>query len=233
MSISKISQNHKNRKAHNWLAYEINDVFLFQSRHLCRGVLYDLGAGDSPYKNFFLRYASGYVAVDWASSIHDTGPDIVADLNLEFPIETASADTVVALSVLEHLVEPQRFLSESCRILKPDGSLLLQVPWQWRLHEEPHDYFRFTPFALERLLHLAGFTEVRVEAQAGFFSMLVLKLNYFSVRLIRGPRPVRILLRGLFSVFWYLDQKLAPLLDRMDGDWSAEACGYFVTASKP
>jgi ubiquinone/menaquinone biosynthesis C-methylase UbiE len=42
-------------------------------------------------------------------------------LNEPLPIEDNSADTIVCLSVLEHLKEPQPFLNEAFRILKPDN----------------------------------------------------------------------------------------------------------------
>ena len=228
-----ISQNHSNRQAHNWLSYDVSDRHLEKSIPLYNGALYDLGAGESPYKEFFLLYADSYVAVDWSGSFHDTKADIVANLNEPLPIDSEVADTVVSLSVLEHLCEPQLMLSEAFRILRKDGSIVLQVPWQWQIHEEPHDYFRFTPYGLEYLFKRAGFVDIHIAPQAGFFTTIILKLNYFSRRLIRGPRIIRFLLRALFSVFWYVGQKLAPLLDKLDRNWEAETCGYFVTARKP
>lgn len=228
-----ISQSHTNRRPYNWLAYETSDHFLQKYASSYRGAIYDLGAGESPYKDFFLKYADEYVAVDWAGSYHDTKADVVADLNEPLPVGDEVADTVVSLSVLEHLREPQMMLNEAHRILKAGGALVMQVPWQWWVHEAPYDYFRYTPYGLEHLLKCAGFTNIRVEPQAGFFTMITLKMNYFSLRLIRGPRPLRWLLRAAFTVFWYIGQKLAPLLDRLDRDWTLEASGYFVTAKKP
>ena len=74
--------------------------------------------------------------------------DIVADLNKPLPIESEVADVVVSISVLEHLCEPMTMLSESFRILKPGGSILLQVPWQWWIHEAPYDFYRYSPYGL-------------------------------------------------------------------------------------
>ena len=77
-----------------------------------------------------------------------------------------------------------------------------------------------------------GFSDISIEPQAGFFSTLILKLNYFSLRLIKGPRVVRSITRAVFSVFWYVAQHLAPLLDRLDKQWTLETPGYFVVARK-
>jgi hypothetical protein len=53
--MSKISKNHTNRGRHNWLIYDMSDSFLLGCKELYRGELYDLGAGESPYKKFFLN----------------------------------------------------------------------------------------------------------------------------------------------------------------------------------
>lgn len=228
----KISSLHSNRRAYNWLVYDNGDRWLERNIDFYRGVAYDLGCGEAPYKNWFLQYVDHYIGVDWSSSLHDIQADIVASLNEPLPIEDHVADTVLSFSVLEHLYEPQLMLNEAYRILKPGGALILQVPWQWWIHEAPYDFFRYTPYGLRLLLERAGFYEINVQAQAGFFTMITMKLNYFSLRFVRGPRIVRYPIKAFLIVFWFVGQKLAPWLDKLDRNWELEATGYFVTARK-
>lgn len=228
-----ISKNHSNRSMHNWLIYDISDRFLQNHVDIYKGILYDLGCGEAPYRRFFLKHTDQYIGVDWSGSNNDTNAIVLADLNKTLPFKSGVADTVVSLSVIEHLHEPQNMLNEAFRILKPNGWMILQVPWQWQIHEAPYDFFRYTPYGLHHLFQKAGFVDITVEPQAGFFTMMTLKINYFSLRLIRGPRLLRTLTRGGLVLFWHLGQKLAPLLDKIDKDWALEATGYFVTARKP
>jgi len=227
------SRNHRNRRSYNWLAYNCGDKFLTENKQLFKGNLYDLGCGEMPYRDWLLQLADSYTGVDWSSTLHKLKADILADLNESLPIEDQVADTVISLSVMEHLREPQTMLNEACRILKPGGTIVLQVPWQWWIHEAPYDYFRYTPYGLKYLFEKAGFVDVKVKPQSGFFSMWILKANYFSIRLIRGPRPLRWLIKAAFLPFWFLGQKIAPLLDKLDNNWAAETSGYFVVARKP
>ena len=227
-----ISEYHSNRQAHNWLIYNIGDQFLVKYAHLYRGVLYDLGAGESPFKSFFLQYVEKYVAVDWSGSYHKTKADVIADLNKALPVDAEVADTVVSISVLEHLCEPQIMLNEAYRILKPGGAIMLQVPWQWWIHEAPYDFFRYTPYGLKHLLTKAGFEDVVIHPQSGYFTTAVLKWNYFTNRFVRGPKILRWIAKGILLPFWYVGQKLAPLLDTLDRDWALESSGYYVTAVK-
>lgn len=227
------TKNHSTRQAHNWLIYDGYEKFMFSNALLFSGVLYDLGCGESPYREFFLAYAQKYIGVDWAGSFHETRADIVADLNNPLPIESEVADTVVSLSVMEHLCKPQTMLNEAFRILKPGGRIVLQVPWQWWIHEAPYDFYRYTPYGLKYLFEKAGFDNIVVEPHSGFFTAVILKCNYFTNRFVYGPKPIRWLIKAGLWPFWYVGQKIAPLLDKLDRDWALETCGYFVTAQKP
>lgn len=226
------SQFHLNRRTHNWIVYKINDRFLRKYSGLYRGKLYDLGCGNAPYREFFMRYAEQYIGVDWSKSNYGVGADLLADLNESLPIESGTADTVVSLSVLEHLYNPEKMILEAYRILKVDGAIVLQVPWQWWIHEAPYDYFRYSPYGLMHLLVKAGFRNVDIEPTCGFFTTWFLKLIYFSNRFIRGPRFWRGILRALLTPIWYILQVTSPVLDKLDSNWALEAQGYFVTARK-
>lgn len=221
---------HPNRQLHNWLHYRSLEHALKSHANLLRGTVCDLGCGESPYRDFVVDCGATYVGVDWSSSLHALTADIVADLNRPTPIASGSFDVILSLSVLEHLREPQVMLREAARILRPGGDVILQVPWQWAVHEAPEDYFRYSPYALEKMLGDAGFEQVEVKPQNGFFSALVMKLNYFTARFVRGPAVLQWLLRFLLLPFWFLGQVLAPLLDRLDRNWCLETTGYFVTA---
>lgn len=223
---------HPNRRLINWVIYDNLDRLLHKYSPYYKGVLYDLGCGDQPYKELFLQHADKYVGVEWSAQGRTNPPDIIADLNQRLDIESDTANTVVSFSVMEHLCEPQIMLNEAFRILKPGGSLILQVPWQWWIHEAPHDYFRYSPYGLRHMLGKAGFQEIKVEAQCGFFTTWIVKFNYFSNRAIRGPRLLRRFLKVFLVPFWYLGQLAAPYLDRLDKDWEMESQGYFVLAIK-
>ncbi len=48
-----------------------------------------------------------------------------------FPLSSASYDVAVADYVLEHVAQPQRFLGEVARVLKPGGRFLFRTPHLW------------------------------------------------------------------------------------------------------
>lgn len=224
------SGNHPNRKAHNWLTYRTRDQFLRDHGDLVQGRCLDLGCGSACYRPWCLLHADEYIGIDWAP--RDGGADVVADLGRPLPLGDRSIDTVLLLSVLEHIPRPAALLGETWRVLRPGGCLLVQVPWQWPVHEAPHDYFRFSPHALAFLLREAGFIHVSVRPQGGFFTTIALKLNYFSTRFIRGPKPLRRVAAGFLMLPWQLNQWLAIALDRLDRSPESDATGFVVCARK-
>ncbi len=218
--------------SHNWLALLINNRQVARHLPAMTGAVYDLGCGKRPYEADILRHASRYVGVDWSNSLHGQQTDVTANLNEPLPIADAAADTVVSFQVLEHLSQPQTMLAETRRILKPGGTLLLAVLFQWAVHEAPWDFYRYTQYGLTHQLSQAGFSDIRVEAVSGFLPPWVLKLNYQTLRLVRGPKPVQWLIKLLLLPLWLPNQTTALLLDPL---WRGEeeTMGYFVTARKP
>jgi SAM-dependent methyltransferase len=152
---------------------------------LARGRLLDVGCGDKPYLEIFLPYVSEYLGVEHeaafrqtASSARGRGPDVFYD-GLRLPFGDGEFDTVLSVQTLEHTPNPQLLLCEMARVLKPQGRLLLSAPFSFRLHEEPHDYFRYSPHGLRALCAEAGLELERCEAMGNLWSLLGHKLNSY------------------------------------------------------
>lgn len=67
-------------------------------------------------------------------------------------------DSVLCSQVLEHVFNPEEFLSEIRRVLRPGGKLLLTVPFVWDEHEQPADFGRYSSFGIRALLERHGFS---------------------------------------------------------------------------
>jgi SAM-dependent methyltransferase len=155
------------------LSLERRSILEFVAR--CAGELergarvLDAGAGDAPYRELF-RHCD-YVTTDWTRSVHAgaRSADVIASL-AELPIADASFDAVVCTQVLEHVCDPRAVVAELHRVLRPGARLWLTVPLVWPLHEEPFDFFRYTPHSLAALLARAGFLDVHVAPRNGYFA---------------------------------------------------------------
>ncbi len=215
-----------NYLSHNWLVHLLHNREFVRKEKQIHGRVVDLGCGTAPYKKEVIDLGCEYVGVDWSNSLHDIQPDVIADLTQALPFEKGYANTILSFQVMEHLPTPGKFLQECYRILDQGGSLFLTVPFQWRVHEAPHDYFRYTRYGLEYLLKEAGFENISIVEMGGFWYTWILKWNYFlASKFAPGP------LKYLFSPFWFLNQVLALLLDRVITS-KQEAGAYVVLATK-
>jgi SAM-dependent methyltransferase len=94
-------------------------------------------------------YTGEYVGVDMSEG---PGVDVVADLTeTTGPLGTGRFALVICCSVLEHVRKPWRFAENLTRVVRPGGLLYMSVPWVWRFHAYPDDYYRFSPRGIEAL----------------------------------------------------------------------------------
>jgi SAM-dependent methyltransferase len=171
----------------------------------------DAGAGDAPYRELFAHCE--YTTTDWTQSVHPGArkADVVAPLD-DLPVADASVDAVLCTQVLEHVRDPAAVLGELGRVLRPDGWLWLTVPLVWPLHEEPHDFFRYTPYSLDALITGAGFVEVEIAPRNGYFTT-VAQLLRLAPTAVGWADDGRNSLRGrLFADL----RRLAGQLERFD-----------------
>jgi len=209
----------------NFLIHKINKQIAQSLPY--KGRVIDFGCGTAPYKEDILKVADEYIGVDWENSLHDqTNVDIFADLCKKLPFDDEYADTVITFQVMEHLPEPNFFLSECYRILKPRGMLFITIPFMWYIHEAPYDYYRYTRYGLEYILKKTGFKEIEIIENTGFWQMWILKFNYHTEHFAKG------ILKYLLIPLWWLGQILAPVLDKYD-KCPTETASYTVVTSKP
>jgi len=141
--------------------------------HYARGRLADLGCGKVPLYGVYRHLVTSVTCVDWAASPHGAlHLDREADLGAELPFADASFDTVILSDVLEHVPEPALLWRETARLLGAGGHALVNVPFLYGVHEAPHDYFRYTEFALRRFAERAGLQVLVLEPVGGSLDVL-------------------------------------------------------------
>ncbi len=209
-------------------AYSQLAVSLPLARTYLTGRLLDVGCGDMPFRAELTPQLTAYDGLD--PFPRSDRVRYVADAQDMGVIDSSAYDSVLCLEVLEHVPDPFRAMAEIGRVLRPGGALVLSVPHLSRLHDLPHDYFRYTRHGVEQLMAHGGLEIVELRVRGGLLTFLSHQLSTVALGLVWGVPVLR-------DLVWFLNRWLvvAPAwaLDRVLDRQGLFALGYTVAARKP
>lgn len=93
----------------------------------------------------------------------EAGPNVDMVLDIETQSEYLDQEyfgLILCCSVMEHTKRPWVMAEKIQNLLKPGGQLFLSVPWVWRYHMYPDDYWRFSPTSLPLLFPDLNWSDV-------------------------------------------------------------------------
>lgn len=163
------------------------------------GKILDVGCGTKPYQKFFAY--SEYIGLEYDTGIDQDKKE--ADYYYSgdsFPFEDALFSSALCNQVLEHIFNPESFLSEINRVLKINAKLLLTVPFVWDEHEQPFDYARYSSFGLKHLLEKKGFKVIEQKKTVTDFRVSIQLVNAYLYKISRKTKIIKWLVQ-LFLIF--------------------------------
>jgi len=108
------------------------------------GPILEVGSKDYGNTTTFRDIYQGqeYVGLDL---FEGKGVDVIVNLDEGIgELKEGSFGLVVCCSVMEHTPTPWIMAQNLTRLVRPGGHLYISVPWVWRYHAFPDDYFRFS-----------------------------------------------------------------------------------------
>lgn len=225
--VKRLSQRIRSENfAPGWLGVLVNPYYIIRhglARHIAqiaqeaKGCLLDVGCGSKPYESLF-PHVDSYTGMDIEISGHDhrsSNIDVFYD-GKTFPFEADAFDTVVSFETMEHVFDLDRMLGEIARVLKPEGVLIISIPFAWPEHEEPFDFARYTSFGLTHELERKGFRVEKMTKSVGFVGTLAqLFCSYLFVHFCPKSTVGRALFQGIiiapFTVLGLMASRLLPV----------------------
>lgn len=213
--------------------------FLSAQLQTTSGRLLDVGAGQQPWRSM-LPPNTEYTGIDVYQADEfgmRSRQDIILYDGKVMPFDEAEFDSAMCIEVLEHVPDPQDFLREVHRVLRPGAKLFLTVPWAARIHHIPHDYHRFTRFGLDAILSTAGFQIESLDERGNDIAVIANKLIVVQLRLLnpkgRGIAALWLIPLGfLMSPVTMAFIIAAHVSFAFDLGSAADPLGYAVVASK-
>lgn len=200
----------------------------FVSKHASafNGNVLDIGGGSGRYKGYF-SHVGNYKNLDPDETVK---PDIHASVE-QVPLNDSSVDCIICTQVLGDVWNLQQAVSEIKRILKPGGLLLVTEALHAELHDEPYDYWRFTPHTYKKLFEDA-FDIIELEPRGGYYSQAAQqKIRHKIEKYNLYQRPFL----GRIAHIWALTiGKVAIMKDNWDNSPANHkfTIGYCILARK-
>lgn len=175
----------------------MREVHIWQRREMASfsGHVLDVGCGEKPYASW-VNHASGNVTSYTGLDVYE-GPqvDIVVKPDETWPLEDVSVDCILFAQVFEHVADREHIIKEISRVLKPNGRLLLTVPFLMPAHGLPYDYARFTIGGIRSLFEeqydiekLSAFGRAGSVIGTMILSWLESLTNHHRItRILKGP----------------------------------------------
>lgn len=146
-----------------------------------------------------------FVGVDMSAGKNvDVVLDFTSDLEtIRERLGGRSFSTLICCSVLEHVEDVFQMARNLSAVVAPGGVMFMSVPFTWRFHGYPSDYWRFSPKAIRFLFPEFSFRDDLCTISSnmpGDVSALADDPNSFVVKLT-GPLQPRYRLLSRFKLF--------------------------------
>lgn len=154
------------------------------------GRILDVGCGTKPYLSFF-NYRE-YIGLEFNTGIDSEKKE--ADYYYDgktFPFENESFDSIICSQVLEHIFEPKEFLNEINRVLKPNGKILLTIPFVWDEHEQPFDFARYSSYGLIYLFEQSGFKVLKQDKSISNIAVIFQLLSGYFYKISHRKKTLK------------------------------------------
>ena len=204
----------------------------------CLSVI-EIGGGNAMMRSILQKACRSKTYI--SSDIEPTNnTDVICDAQ-DMIFSDEDADVIAAFEVMEHIPDTNKFLSEVSRVLRPNGYLVISVPFLYGKHDY-QDFYRWTAQGLERVMNKHNLTVLLVKSRGGtFLTITTLVSNFIHSKFQPIGNSWRA--RGIWRKVYYgfmsiimlpvvLMSWLALLLDIIVDRNSANPSGFILIAQK-
>lgn len=176
---------------YSFVKWLVSPALMLNKRH--KKILKELGKD-----TLVLDLGSGSRRVDSRAINFDIAPypnvDVVGD-GYNLPFRSEAFDFVILNTVLEHVRDPSGVLLEARRVLKKGGYIYATVPFMFKFHSSPEDYYRWTISGVSELF--STFKELEKGVTAGPSSTLIMVVSDFLAIILSFESET-------LYTFWYI-----------------------------
>jgi SAM-dependent methyltransferase len=204
------------------------DRWLKKNQNAMAGRVLDIGGKKSNPRGEFRPPKENCLRWDYVNIDPSTNPEFLCTGD-SIPLENEKIDCALLCEVLEHVEKPLDILRETHRLLRPEGVLLLTMPFLVPVHADPCDFHRWTDSMLKQALLESGFGEISVEPMGGLVPVISDIVRGWTESQYFWNKPVR---RKIYRLFVDLTHLLRFVLSPNPPSSRIITTGWGVVAKK-
>jgi hypothetical protein len=132
------------------------------------GTILDLGGND--FSHNISNYFNGSYKIQFADKFPKDEKTIKVDLEFDKALNQ-KFDNICLMNILEHIKNYKNVINFSNNVLNLNGRIIGSVPFLFKIHFSPNDYFRFTEQLLYEEFKESGFEQIVIKPLGkGIFS---------------------------------------------------------------
>lgn len=162
--------------------YTINNASLFLKELEPKASILIIGGGEKGVGTDEI-YNSNKIKIISTDVYYTENVDFIVDAHY-LPFKDNSFDGVWIQAVLEHVLEPNKVVSEIYRVLKKDGIVYAETPFMQQVHEGAYDITRFTVVGHRYLFK--NFSTIKIGGIDGVGTVMTWSIYYFFWSIFRS-----------------------------------------------
>tara|TARA_A100001035_G_C27787074_1_gene505018 strand:+ start:2289 stop:3227 length:939 start_codon:yes stop_codon:yes gene_type:complete len=162
--------------------YTINNANLFLKELKPQASVLIIGGGEKGMGTDDL-YSSDKIKITSTDVYYTENVDFIVDAHF-LPFKDNSFDGVWIQAVLEHVLDPNKVVSEINRVLKSNGIVYAETPFMQQVHEGAYDITRFTVVGHRYLFK--NFSTIKIGGIDGVGTVMTWSIYYFFWSIFRS-----------------------------------------------
>ncbi len=155
------------------------------------------------------------------------------NMEMKLPYADESFDVVICLEGIEHVIAPNSLVTEICRIIKPNGFVIISLPNVQSLFSRLKFLFTgtFYQFEPEGCRHPMG----RMIDRGHISSVTLVQLNYFfgesefKLQIVTGDKIKKKILLPIYIILWVINLLALELRSMKDNIYDVKTLYKFLT----
>ena len=183
----------------------------------------NIGSGGE-IENELKKYFNNLYSIDIDKK---RSPDQIIDLcdkNFKKKIKF-KPNLVCIFEVLEHTKDPKLAIKNIYKLLKKNDYCLASVPFNFHIHDEPNDFWRFTYYGIKFLFK--DFSEINIKIRNGWLDSIFVNI----IRLEKEKNFFSKITGKTFILIYFLTYPLIQIIQKIITSKKLTT-GYYIEAKK-